>query len=469
MPQNWSTSPGWSVAGVDLHLELRPGEGVRQGLESALRSAVRSGVLAAGSRLPSTRVLAAELGISRGTVAAAYDQLVAEGYLLARHGSGTTVAPVPGLSRRLASRPSARPQHDLRAGTPDVTAFPVAEWLRSARRALNSAPATAFGYGPDGRGRPELRAALADYLGRARGVAASAERIVVTAGYAQALTMLANTLGPGQIAMEDPGLLYHRELVVHAGNKVVPLQVDELGADPATLAPDVAAAVVTPAHQYPSGVTLHPMRRRALIDWARSAGSVLIEDDYDGEFRYDRQPVGALQGTAPELVVYAGTCAKSLAPGLRLGWIVLPGRLVDPVLEQLRLSTLQTESLGQLILADLIGSHAYDRQIRSGRVRYRRRRDLLVDVLARFPRLTAAGISAGQHVMVTLPAAGPDEAEVMDLAARKGLALSGLTEHWHRPEPGHIKGLIIGYGAPPESGYRQALGVLEKVLAEAYG
>ena len=469
MPQNWSTLSDWPVAGVDLHLEFRPGEGLRQGLESALRSAVRSGVLAAGSRLPATRVLAAELGISRGTVSAAYDQLVAEGYLLARHGSGTTVAPVPGLARRPASRPSAQPRHDLRPGTPDVTAFPVAEWLRSARRALNSAPATAFGYGPDARGRPELRAALADYLGRARGVAASPERIVVTSGYAQALTLLAHALGPGRIAMEDPGLPYHRELVAHSRHEVVPLKVDELGADPAALASGVVAAVVTPAHQYPSGVTLHPMRRRALIEWARPAGSVLIEDDYDGEFRYDRQPVGALQGTAPEHVVYAGTCAKSLAPGLRLGWIVLPGRLVDPVLEQLRLSTLQTESPGQLILADLIGSHAYDRQIRSGRTRYRQRRDLLVGVLARFRRLAAAGISAGQHVMVTLPADGPDEAEVLDLAARKSLALSGLTEHWHQPEPGHIKGLVIGYGAPPESGYRQALGVLAEVLGDAYG
>jgi GntR family transcriptional regulator/MocR family aminotransferase len=267
--------------------------------------------------------------------------------------------------------------------------------------------------------------------------------------------------------MEDPGLPYHRELVAHAGREVVPLPVDERGADPATLGPDVLAAVVTPAHQYPTGVTLQPARRRALIDWARSAGSILIEDDYDGEFRYDRQPVGSLQGTAPEHVVYAGTSAKALAPGLRLGWIVLPGRLVDPVLEQLRLSTLQTESLGQLILADLIGSHAYDRQIRSGRIRYRRRRDLLTGALARFPRLKVAGISAGQHVLVTLPDDGPDEAAILDLAARKGLALTGLAAHWHRQAPGQGRGLIIGYGAPPESGYRQALAALEETLQEA--
>jgi GntR family transcriptional regulator/MocR family aminotransferase len=474
MAKVWTTLPSEPVAGVDLHLELEPGEGLRQGLERALRSAVRAGVLAAGSRLPATRILAAQLGVSRGTVTAAYDQLIAEGYLEARHGSGTTVASVPGAARRSTPRPTPPVRHNLQPGISDVTAFPVAEWLRSARRAFGSAAPSAFGFGEDKRGRPELRAALADYLGRARGVAASPERIVVTAGYVQALTLLAGTLGPGRIAMEDPGMPYHRELVAHAGNEVVPLPVDALGADPAALGPDVVAAVLTPAHQFPTGATLHPLRRRALIEWARSTGGILIEDDYDGEFRYDRQPVGALQGTAPEHVVYAGTTAKSLAHGLRLGWIVLPERLVDPVVEELRLTSLETESFNQLILADLITTHGYDRQIRSCRVRYRRRRDLLIELLERFPALSASGIRAGLHVTVLLPADGPSEAELVDLAARRGLAVDALGENWHHADAdggpaSETRGIVIGYGAPSEAGYVQALGVLAEVLEAAYG
>lgn len=464
MPEDWTT-----FSAVDLHLDLLPGEGRREGLERALRDAIRSGRLAAASRLPATRALAAELGISRGTVSAAYDQLIAEGYLQSRHGSGTTVAHVPPGATHHARRPKPSPTHDLRPGTGDVSTFPVNLWLRSARRALGAAPMEAFGYARDPRGRPELRAALADYLGRARGVAATPDRIVVTAGYVQALTLLARVLGPARVAMEDPGMPYHRELVRHTGIEVVPLPVDELGADPRGLPSDVRALVATPAHQYPTGVTLHPARRRALIEWARAGDAVVVEDDYDGEFRYDRQPVGALQSLAPEHVVYAGTTAKALAPALRLGWVVLPPRLVDPVLEELRLTTLETPSPGQLILADLIETHGYERQIRSGRGRYRRRRDLLVEALAEFPGLTVAGISAGQHILVTLPADGPEEADVIESARRRDLALTGLAEHWHDPARARTRGLVVGYGAPTDAAYPRALAALLDVLREAYG
>jgi GntR family transcriptional regulator/MocR family aminotransferase len=465
MVESWATS-----AGLDLLLELLPGERRRDGLERSLREAIRTGRLAAGERLPATRVLAAELGLSRGTVSAAYDQLVAEGYLQAKHGSGTTVAHVPRAPSHHSRRPTAKPRYNLRPGTGDMNAFPVQEWLRSMRRALTSAPATAFGYADDLRGRPELRAALADYLGRARGVAVTPERIVITSGYTQSLTLLTRVLAPHsrRFAMEDPGLPFHRELVRHAGAEPWPLPVDELGADPSTLPADVRVVVTTPAHQYPTGVTLHPSRRRALIEWARSTDGIVIEDDYDGEFRYDRQPIGALQAMSPDHVVYAGTAAKALAPGVRLGWIVLPPSLVDPVLAELRLSTLATESLGQLALADLIATHGYDRQIRAGRIRHRRRRDQLVDAIAAFPALAAAGISAGQHILVTLPSDGPEESEVIDAAARRGLALSSLAEHWHAVHESHPRGLVVGYGAPSESGYPQALAVLVDVLRELY-
>lgn len=468
MANDWSTWPG----AVDLHLDLLPGEGRREGLERALREAIRSGRLAADSRLPATRVLAAELGLARGTVSAAYDQLVAEGYLFAKHGSGTTVAHVPHTATHHAQRPAAKPRHDLRPGTGDVSTFPVDLWLRSARRALAAAPAAAFGYADDLRGRPELRAALADYLGRARGVAASPDRIVVTAGYVQALTLLARVLGPSRFAMEDPGLPFHRELVAHAGNTVVPLPVDARGADPAALPEDVRVVVTTPAHQYPTGVTLHPSRRRGLVEWARASGGIVIEDDYDGEFRYDRQPVGALQALAPEQVVYAGTSSKALAPGLRLAWLVLPPHLVEPVREEMRLHTLGTDVLSQLTLADLIATHGYDRQIRGGRTRYRKRRDALVAALAEFPALSAVGISAGQHILVMLPQDGPDESELLAAAHRRGLALTGLAEHWHagkrRGSADRVKGLVVGYGAPTETGYRRALSVFTEVLRETF-
>ena len=464
MAKDWATSTG-----LDLLLELLPGERRRDGLERALREAIQGGRLAAGERLPATRILATELGISRGTVSAAYDQLVAEGYLQARHGSGTTVAHVPQAPTHHTRRPVAKPRYDLRPGTGDMNAFPVQAWLRSVRRALTSAPSSAFGYADDLRGRPELRAALADYLGRARGVAATPERIVITSGYTQSLGLLARVLAPGSrhFAMEDPGLPYHRELVRHAGAEPWPMPVDKLGADPSELPTEVRVVVTTPAHQYPTGVTLHPSRRRALIDWARSTNGVVIEDDYDGEFRYDRQPVGALQAMSPDHVVYTGTAAKALAPALRLGWMVLPTRLVDPVLAELRLSTLATESLGQLALADLIATHGYDRQIRAGRIRHRHRRDLLVDAIAAFPSLSAAGISAGQHILVTLPDDGPEESEVIDTAARRGLAVSGLAEHWHASA--RAKGLVVDYGAPTESGFPRALDVFTGVLRELYG
>ncbi|WP_308258388.1 MocR-like pyridoxine biosynthesis transcription factor PdxR [Saccharothrix obliqua] len=450
-------SQTWATSGLDLHLDLDPAAGRRAALEHALRDAVRTGRLAPGTRLPATRRLAAELGLARNTVSAAYDQLVAEGYLTARRGAGTLVAPLahPAPARTAPEPgPADAPRHDLRPGSPDLTLFPTADWLRSTRRALGAAPADAHGYG-DPRGRVELRRALAGYLGRTRGVQADPERVVVTTGYVRGLSLLARVLG-GPIAMEDPGLAFHREVVRHAGARVVPLPVDEDGAH--AFPDDVTAAVVTPAHQYPTGVTLHPARRRALVDWARDTGAVVVEDDYDGEFRYDRQPVGALQGTAPDHVVYAGSVSKTLGPGSRLGWLVLPPRLVDDVVDLQRHTDRQAGAHGQLTLADLITSHAYDRHIRSCRLRYRRRRDLLVEALREHAPL---GVSAGLHVLVR----HPDEDAARTAAAARGLALGGFREHWHRPGPTTPQGLVIGYGTPAEHAYRPALRVLTEVLA----
>ncbi|MFI6933552.1 PLP-dependent aminotransferase family protein [Streptomyces sp. NPDC050287] len=453
--------------GVDLHIEADPGEGRRAGLERALRDAVRDGRLAPGARLPATRRLAEELGVSRGTVKAAYDQLVAEGYLTARQGAGTRVAPLPPVA---AEPPEATararvPRFDLRPGSPDVGTFPAAAWLRALRRALATAPTRAYDYG-DPRGRIELRTALSGYLGRARGVVAPPERIVVTSGYVQGLSLLTRVLEGGTVAMEDPGLPFHREVVRRGGGRVVPVRVDERGACVEDLEDigGTAAVVVTPAHQYPTGVTLHPERRRALTDWARARGALIVEDDYDGEFRYDRQPVGALQGMAPGHVAYLGTASKTLGPALRLGWTVLPPHLVDAVAEAKLHSDHHTESIGQLALAELIDSHAYDRHVRACRLRYRRRRDQLLERLG--ARRRVRGIAAGLHALVEVD----DEAAVLERAAAQGLAVGHLGEHWHAPgAEGRPQGLVVGYGTPRERVYPEALEVLGKVLELGHG
>jgi GntR family transcriptional regulator/MocR family aminotransferase len=461
---------------VDLHLDVDPATGRRSGLERALRDAVQTGRLAPGARLPSTRALATELGLSRGTVSAAYDQLVAEGYLMARRGSGTEVVdlaqhPTESTPPR---NPPTEPKHNLRPGTPDVTTFPTAAWISAVRRALNTAPASAFGY-DDARGRVELRTAIAEYVGRARGVLATPEQIVITSGYVQALALLAGVLhksGTHTIAMEDPGLDFHREIVEHAGPAVAALPVDEHGARTDLLSTrefrDIRAVVVTPAHQYPIGATLLPARRRTLTDWARSTGGLIIEDDYDGEFRYDRQPVGALQGIAPDHVAYVGTASKTLGPGVRLAWMVLPQHLVEPLAVAKLYADHQTETIGQLALADLITSHTYDRHIRASRLRYRRRRDLLLDRLESRPANPAPGyalhgIAAGLHALISLPSTGPDEDELLARAAAHDLAVSGLRSHWHGTGP-RIQGLIVGYGTPSERAYPAALDALARVL-----
>ncbi|WP_328748653.1 PLP-dependent aminotransferase family protein [Streptomyces sp. NBC_00285] len=441
---------------MDLHLDISSPDGRRAGLERALRDAVRGGRLAPGARLPATRRLAEEVGVSRGTVKAAYDQLIAEGYLTARQGSGTVVALLPATQDRPSeSRTRTRaPRFDLRPGSPDVGAFPADTWLKAVRRAVATAPVSAYDYG-DPLGRIELRTALSEYLGRARGVVAPPERILVTSGAVQGLALLTRVLEGGTVAMEDPGLPFHREVVRHGGGRVVPVPVDELGARPDDL-PAADAVVVTPAHQYPTGVTLHPSRRRALTDWARARGALVVEDDYDGEFRYDRQPVGALQGMAPGQVVYLGTASKTLGPALRLGWMVLPPQLVGPLADAKLHSDHSTESIGQLALAELIRSHAYDRHVRTCRLRYRRRRDLLMERLG--ARWRVRGIAAGLHALVEVG----DEEAVLARADAEGLAVGSLGEHWHAA--GSRQGLVVGYGTPREGAYPQALEVLARVL-----
>ncbi|MEU2062296.1 PLP-dependent aminotransferase family protein [Streptomyces sp. NPDC013455] len=458
----------WATLGVDLHLEPAASGGLRRGLTDALRDAVRTGRLAPGTRLPSSRTLAADLGIARNTVAEAYADLVAEGWLTARQGSGTRVAtgvPTPaGTTPAAPHRAPSRPRHDLIPGTPDLAAFPRTEWLKATRRALATAPFHALGYG-DPRGRPELRTALAGYLARARGVRTDPDTIVITAGFSHALTILGKVLrarGVGTVAVESYGLDVHWALLRDAGLATPALPYDALGTDPRE--PGGAGAVLlTPAHQFPMGTPLHPDRRAAVVAWARRTGGLVLEDDYDGEFRYDRQPVGALQGLAPDRVVYLGTASKSLAPGLRLGWMVLPPALAaEAATAKGRADTVG--ALEQLTLAEFLASGAYDRHVRSSRLRYRRRRDALTTaVAARAPGVRVTGIAAGLHAVLRLPPGS--EESVVQAAAWQGLALHGLSFHRHPDavtEP--LDALVVGYGTPPDSAWAGALEALCRVL-----
>ncbi|MEU5836848.1 PLP-dependent aminotransferase family protein [Streptomyces diacarni] len=512
MADSWATSP--PSGGSDLHLDLAlsTGSGARRpraAMLAALRDAVRSGRLAPGTRLPSSRSLAADLGLARNTVAGAYAELVAEGWLSARQGSGTRVAeratpappsrprerrspgraasyragqrrdpahPVGGtLQERaraaLAERRRQRPPHDLRTGAPDVSAFPRSAWLTSARRALTAAPAHAFSHG-DLRGTAERRRALADYLARARGVRADPGRIVVCAGFAQGVSLLSRVVA-GTAAVEEYGLFFHRELLQARGAPARPLPVDAHGARTEVLDADpgfadVGAVLLTPAHQYPLGVPLHPDRRAAVVDWARRSGGLVLEDDYDGEFRYDRQPVGALQGLDPERVVHLGTASKALAPALRLAWMVLPDHLVDDVLAAKTPAEWAQGSLDQLTLADFLERGAYDRHVRAMRHRYRARRDRLVEALAaRVPEARATGIAAGLHAVLALPP-GVGEERALRALERAGVGLDALTGFRHPAAQGPAAAgpsLVVGYGSPAEHAYGAALDALCTTLA----
>ncbi len=475
MQGTWATS-----ASLDLHLELS-GTRRRTALEAALREAVRSGRLAPGTTLPSSRALAADLGIARNTVADAYAQLVAEGWLAARHGSGTWVAERAGPPSRQ-QRPEPGPagrgaRYDLRPGSPDLTAFPRPAWLAAARRALAAAAARDLGY-CDPRGLEVLRLAIAEYAARARGVITSPDRIVVCAGFAQGLELLCETLrasGARSLAVEAYGHSGHRQIASGAGLRLTTLPVDDRGADVAALSsgvggrgsarPQARAVLLTPAHQFPLGVALAPERRRLVADWAAQTGGVVIEDDYDGEFRYDRQAVGALQSLAPEHVVYAGTASKSLVPGLRLGWLALPGGLAEEVAARKESAVRLSSSLDQLALAEFIRSGSYDRQVRRARLAYRQRRDRLVSALAReIPQVQVTGIAAGLHVLVRLPA-GLAEDDVIARAAARGLALTGLAS-CRAGEQELGPALIVGYATPPGHAFSAAVARLCAVLRQ---
>ena len=429
----------WSGLGPELLLQLdrASGQPLRSQLEAGLRSAIRNGRLHGGERLPSSRELARELGVSRGLVQECYNQLLAEGYLTSQVGSATRVAagarpapagPSPGPA------PPPRLIADFRAGVPDLASFPRTDWVWATREACRNVPSADLDYG-DPRGSAVLRQVVAAYLRRVRAADADADRIVVCTGYAQGLSLVLRVLGRAgvrRVALEDPG---HGDLAASdtaqsaraAGIEVVHVPVDELGLDVAALAASGArAVVVTPAHQSPTGVVLAAKRRHALVEWAGRSDGFVIEDDYDSEFRYDREPVGVLQGLAPDRVFAIGTVSKSLAPAVRLGWMLVPPPLVEAIAAEKRVSDRGSSGLDQLTLAALLESGRYDRHLRHMRAVYGRRRGVLIDALARHaPGVRLTGLAAGFHAVAHLPG-GAREEEVVAAARQRSVGLYGL-------------------------------------------
>jgi len=434
----------------ELLVALRPGAGpIRRQIERAVRDAARSGRLPAGTVVPSTRVLARDLGVSRGVVVDAYEQLIAEGFLVAHQAARTTIA--PGV-RPVTDEPVRPPQDvvrcDFRPGAPDVREFPREDWSRAARRALRAVSPGDLGYG-DARGATALRAALSEYLARVRGVVAMPANVVICTGFAQGLGVAVRALakhGIRRIAMEDPAQPDIGRIASAAGVVVARVPVDDQGLITERLVETGARAViVTPAHQFPSGSVLGPDRRRELLAWAERCRGFVIEDDYDAEYRYDGSPVGALQGLAPERVVYAGSASKILAPALRLGWLCVPPALVDHAIEAKKLADLGTPCFEQFVYAEFLQSGALDQHLRRMRLLYRCRRDALIRALhVRRASWTIHGIAAGLHLVAMLPR-GTNERQVAHAAADHDVRLYPIGTYWrHRPRRGP-QGLVLGY------------------------
>ena len=438
-------------------------------IEDQLRNAIRDLTLRPGVRLPSTRDLARELGVSRPIVVDAYAQLAGEGYLELRTGARPRVTGCAGPSQPPDTRrpePATEPRFDFRPGVPDLSTFPRSAWLRSVREGLAGMRDRDFGYS-DPHGSEILRLALRDYLGRVRGLVADANRVMITSGWCQGRSLLCRalaSLGAKRVAVEDPCHDEVRVSCASAGLEMVPVPVDGEGLQVEVLdrVPAVDAVLVTPAHQYPMGAVMSGARRAALLEWLRRREAIAIEDDYDAEFRYDRAPVGALQGMDPERIVYAGTASKTLAPAMRLGWLVVPPRLLGPVQWQQRQMDFGVSRIEQHAFADFLSRGELDRHLRRMRARYRARRDTLVEALTEaLPEVRVHGIRAGLHVTIQLRE--DDRGRVIrDAAARRGVALTALSDYRaERNEDSSM--LLLGYARCPETAIRA--GVLELAAA----
>jgi len=438
-------------------------------IEAAIRDGIRSGRLRLGAALPPTRTVAAGLGVSRGVVVEAYQQLVAEGYLTSRAGGYTHVAIGPQPAQAPAAAPPPRAVRvDFGYGRADVSNFPRAAWLRSIRTVLTEAPSDRFGY-LTGRGAPELCQEIADYTNRVRGTSSRPDDVVICNGYAQGITLVIQALadsGAKRLAVEDPSSLDDAvPLAAAAGLEVLGVPVDAGGIRVDALErSDADAVILTPSHQWPLGAVLSADSRAAVLRWAKSRSALVIEDDYDAEYRYDRTPIGAMQGLAPDQVVYAASASKTLAPGLRLGWLLVPSHLVGAVATAKIAADRGSAVIDQLAFADFLSRGEFDRHLRQMRPIYRRRRDVMLHALqARVPELEPTGISAGMHLVTWLPA-DLDEATVVDAAASRGLRICGLAPYRLSGDgPG---GLIFGYATLSDRAIVEGVDLLAAALAD---
>jgi GntR family transcriptional regulator / MocR family aminotransferase len=441
---------------MELDVAFRTGVPLRRQLEDALRVAIRSGRLGPGSVLPPSRDLAHQLGVSRGVVVGSYAQLAAEGYLAARRGSGTRVARLPETGSPPPRTPQPEPpryRYDLRPGQADYHAFPRARWKAALLQALRDLPDRRLGYAGH-RGSYELRSAIAEYLARMRGVVVEPNQVVVCCAASQALTVIWDVLrrrGVRRVAIEDPGWRWQRYTAEHAGLEAVPVRVDAAGLVVSELAAaDVDAVVVTPAHQYPTGVVMTAERRSALLTWAHERQALIVEDDYDVEYRFGREPMASLQGLAPDRVVFVGTTSKTLAPALRLAWMVPPAGLIDEVENVLMITGVTPPTLDQLALASFIGDAALERHLRSMRRRYRAKRDILIDALHTYlPEVRVGGAAAGLHLLAQLPD-GADERATALRARDAGVAVHELHRHCTAQAP-FPPALLLGFALPGQS------------------
>ncbi|HEV8251213.1 MAG TPA: PLP-dependent aminotransferase family protein [Gaiellaceae bacterium] len=417
-----------------------------------------------GTRLPSTRSLAVDLGVSRGVVVGAYAQLAAEGYIELRRGAVPTVAATGRAPSDVRVDPDAPIARARATCLPDFGFFPRAEWLAAVRTSLRRARSGDFSYGePFGAG--ELRLRLAPFLARTRGVVAAPDRTGIFAGASQALLTLANVLHAGgarRIGVEDPGHRWRRATIASSGLEIVPVPVDRDGLVVDDI-PDVAAVVVSPDHHFPLGVALSPERRRALLDWAAAGDRLVIEHDYDAHFRYDQTPAGALQALSPEHVAYVGSTSALLAPAIRIGWAVLPARFVEPVAHELFATVVGTPRLTQLALAEFVARGYLDRHLRRTRVAFKKRREALVEGLrTRLPQWTLQGPPVGLYISLVVPER-TDEAKLLAGARRRGIALDGFNEHSLSARP---PGVVLGFAAAPEPTLRRGAGLLRAAWEE---
>ncbi|WP_240152138.1 PLP-dependent aminotransferase family protein [Streptomyces mobaraensis] len=485
-PTDPDAEPGASGSDfLQLDVGDAPPGGLADWLTRRLREAIADGRLPVGSRLPPTRLLAGELRLSRGVVIEAYRRLTEDGHAAGRGRHGTFVVAAPATAHPARSARPARPDGlfttpgadafdalrsapariDLSPGLPDLAAFPRTAWLGAERAVLGSLTASAFGYG-DPRGTPELRLALVRWLARTRGIVADPDEVIVVGGVAQAMGLVAQVLvraGIGEVAVEDPGSLGARQHFRYWGAATPPVPVDAEGVRVDALRASGARAVLlTPAHQFPTGVVLGGARRRALMDWVADGG-LIVEDDYDAEHRYDRPPVAALRSMLSDGVCYMGSVSKLFAPALRVGWLLAPARYREALVDAKRFTDLGNAALPQLVLARLLESGEMERHLRQSRRRHRRRRDVMVEAIgARLPGAVVHGAAAGLHLTVTFDG-GPDDAAVAAAALERGVKVQPLS--WHSVRQ-RRPGLVLGYAALPASDIVEGVATVAEVIRE---